>query len=84
MGNAEQEQERHAVRQISQQVRRNETNRDKDENDNEEDQLGDWVAEIIGIDFKSKKEGAYPKGYYLLTEQQSGYGRPWPAASRTQ
>ena len=52
------------------------TYRDKDENDNEEDQLGDWVAEMVGIDFKSKKEGAYPKGYYLLTEQQSGYGRP--------
>ena len=33
------------------------------------------MGEITGIDFESKKEGAYPKGYCLMTALMKEDGR---------
>ena len=48
--------------------------RDKDDDEDDEDAPveGGWLGEIIGIDYKKKKEGAYKKGYYLLAQGPGG------------
>ena len=52
----------------------------RDDEDDSGDEGGaaageDYLGEIIGIDFIPKREGAFPRGYYLLTALVTSDGK---------